>query len=183
MYTDALDSTGLIGTNCGLSLPSSILQVYNDALDSTGLLGSYCGSSPPSSIFTGSNVAYLRFISDDTVTGAGFKARYQTQCELILTDTSGSFTSIDSDQDGYSDSYQNCTWIISGGDYKVVRLEITELDIHLVNTDLCSRSNIKDVFQVSQHFEYNTIASNQVDILIIAYKTFCMHNLVCNLHK
>ena len=122
--------------------------MYNDALDNTGLIGTYCGSSPPSTIFTGSNIAYLRFSSDGNVTGAGFKARYQTNCEVVLTDTSGSFTSIDSDQDGYSDSYQNCIWIISGGDNKVVWLEITEMDINAVNSGLCSRSDLDDVFQV-----------------------------------
>ena len=122
--------------------------MYNDALNNTSLIGTYCGSSPPSTIFTGSNIAYLRFSSDGNVTGAGFQARYQTQCQLVLTDPSGSFTSIDSDQDGYSDSYQNCIWIISGGDNKVVRLEITEMDINAVNSGLCSRSDLDDVFQV-----------------------------------
>ena len=125
--------------------------MYNDTLDSTALIGTYCGSSPPSTIFTGSNIAYLRFTSDGNVTGKGFNARYRAQCEVVLTDTSGSFTSIDSDQDGYSDSYQNCTWIISGGDNKFVRLEITEIE---VNTDLCLRHyqdqvlGIEDIFQV-----------------------------------
>ena len=122
--------------------------MYNFALDESGLVGTYCGSTPPSTIFTGSNVAYLRFSSNDNVTGTGFKARYQTQCELVLTDTSGSFSSIDSDQDGYSDIYQSCIWIISGGDNKVVWLEISELDIYTVNTDLCYISDVDDVFQV-----------------------------------
>ena len=146
------------------------LQVYNFALDESGLVGTYCGSNPPSTIFTGSNVAYLRFSSNDNVTGTGFKARYQTQCELILKDTSGSFSSMDSDQDGYSDSYQSCIWIISGGDNKVVWLEISELDINAVNSGgLCSRSDLDDVFQVCMHHKYKVFASNRMAIPTLTF--------------
>ncbi|OWK03088.1 CUBN [Cervus elaphus hippelaphus] len=60
------------------------------------LLGRYCGSSIPKSVDTSSNVALVRFVTDDSLSASGFRLRFDSSLEACggdLQAPSGTFTS------------------------------------------------------------------------------------------
>ena len=124
------------------------LQVYSDTISNEGLIGIYCGSSLPPTISTRSNIMYIQIYSKVGLADVRFSANCMALCGSFLSASSGSFSSIDSDNDGYFDSFQNCTWFITAGDNQVIRLEIEEMDIEAFNDDLCSSVEITNTFKV-----------------------------------
>lgn len=53
-------------------------QIYDGRNSSAPLLNKLCGNTIPSSILTGGRNLYMRFLSDATGIGNGFRAVYQT---------------------------------------------------------------------------------------------------------
>ncbi|XP_036315022.1 cubilin [Pipistrellus kuhlii] len=63
---------------------------------SGNLLGRYCGNILPDSVDTSSNVAVVRFVTDDSLTASGFKLRFEASLEACggdLQGPTGTFTS------------------------------------------------------------------------------------------
>ncbi|KAM5338742.1 cubilin [Glossophaga mutica] len=63
---------------------------------SGNLLGRYCGSTIPDSIDTSSNVALVRFVTDDSLTASGFRLWFESsleECGGDLQGPAGTFTS------------------------------------------------------------------------------------------
>ena len=122
--------------------------MYSGSLSKEGLIGTYCGSSPPPTISTQSNIMYIQIYSNAGIADVGFSASCIALCGIFLSASSGSFSSIDSDNDGSYDSFQNCTWFITADDRQVIRLEIEEIDIEIFNDDRCLTSEVSDNFMV-----------------------------------
>ena len=125
-----------------------VLQVYSDSFSDEGLIGTYCGYSPPSTISTQSNIMYIQIYSNAGIADVRFSASCMALCGIFLSASSGSFSSIDSYNDGFYDSFQNCTWFITADNRQVVRLEIEEIDIEVFGDYLCSNAKIADAFMV-----------------------------------
>ena len=122
--------------------------MYSDSFSNEGHIGTYCGSSPPPTISTQSNIMYIQIYSNTGIADVGFSASCMALCGIFLSASSGSFSSIDSDNDGLYDNFQNCTWFITAGDRQVIRLEIEEIDIEILHGDRCSTSEVSDNFMV-----------------------------------
>ncbi|EPQ16888.1 Cubilin [Myotis brandtii] len=63
---------------------------------SGNLLGRYCGNIIPDSVDTSSNVALVRFVTDDSLTAPGFRLRFESsleECGGDLQGPTGTFTS------------------------------------------------------------------------------------------
>ena len=114
-----------------------------------GYLGTYCGSSPPPTIVTRSNIMYIQLYSDNSINGVGFSAQYEAQCWLVLSSDSGTFMSIDLDQDGFYDSNLNCTWQITADERHIIYLRFEQVDTHsLTIDDECSTAYTVDMLMV-----------------------------------
>ena len=111
------------------------LQVFSDTMNEDGYLGTYCGSSPPPTIVTKSNVMYIQLYSDNGINGAGFSAQYEAQCWLVLSTDSGTFMSLDRDQDGFYDNDLNCTWHITADEKHIIYLQFEYVDTHSLTID------------------------------------------------
>ncbi|XP_041486764.1 cubilin isoform X1 [Microtus oregoni] len=131
-------------------------------------LGRYCGNSIPSSVDTSSNVASVRFVTDDSVTASGFRLQFTSSREVCgenLYGPTGRFT---------SPNYPNpnphawiCEWTITVPEGRRVILTFTNLRLssspscnneHLIVFNgirsnspqlqkLCSRANVTNEFQ------------------------------------
>ena len=99
-------------------------------MNEDGYLGTYCGSSPPPTLFAKSNIMYIQLYSDNSINGAVFSARYESQCGMALSAVSGTFMSIDRDQDGFYDTNLNCTWHITADERHIIHLRFEHVDIH-----------------------------------------------------
>ena len=99
-------------------------------MNEDGYLGTYCGSSPPPTLFAKSNIMYIQLYSDNSINGAVFSARYESQCGMALSAISGTFMSIDRDQDGFYDTNLNCTWHITADERHIIHLRFEHVDIH-----------------------------------------------------
>ena len=118
-------------------------------MDEAGFLGTYCGSSSPPTIVGRSNIMYIQFYSDNSINGAGFSAQYEAQCWMVLSDVSGTFMSIDRDQDGFYDNNLNCTWHITPGASKIISLQFETVDIHAHTFDnKCLKTDSTDSLKV-----------------------------------
>nr|XP_023417709.1 cubilin [Cavia porcellus] len=90
------------------------LEIRNGSDSTSPLLGMYCGTLLPNPIFSQSNTLYLRFKSDDTISGRGYEITWTSSssgCGGILYGDSGSFTS-----PGYPGTYPNgthCEWALT----------------------------------------------------------------------
>lgn len=56
------------------------------------LVGTYCGNNSPPEIVSTSNVLYVLFYTDGSVTDAGFNASYTQQDGLYDTDSNACFS-------------------------------------------------------------------------------------------
>uniref|UniRef100_A0A3B5BIP0 CUB domain-containing protein 2-like n=1 Tax=Stegastes partitus TaxID=144197 RepID=A0A3B5BIP0_9TELE len=56
-------------------------------------LGKHCGTDKPPNIVTTSNQLLVVFKSDFNIGGRGFKAYYYSECQQVLSDVSGNFSS------------------------------------------------------------------------------------------
>jgi Zn-dependent metalloprotease len=114
------------------------VTVYNGPDDSYAQLGRWSGVSLPSSVSTTNGVGamYIKFTSDENVTGDGWTANYTTtavapSCSggTVLTTTTGSFTD-GSGTDNYSNN-QSCTWYIAPACMNSIALTFTAFDTEL----------------------------------------------------
>lgn len=105
------------------------------------LLGRYCGNSIPGSVDTSSNVASVRFVTDDSVTASGFRLQFESsreECGGNLRGTTGTFT---------SPHYPNpnlhawiCEWTITVPENRRVILTFTNL--RLANHPSCDNEHL-----------------------------------------
>lgn len=114
------------------------VTVYNGPDDSYTELGRWSGVSLPSSVSTTNGVGamYVKFTSDESVTGDGWTANYTTttvapSCSggTVLTTTTGSFTD-GSGTDNYGNN-QSCTWFIAPACMSSITLNFTAFDTEL----------------------------------------------------
>ncbi|XP_048417522.2 cubilin isoform X2 [Stegostoma tigrinum] len=100
------------------------LDVSSPPLTTHGRNGHYCGKNPPSTMHTSDNQLFVRFISDGSNEGIGFKFTYEASnyaCGGILYANNGSFHSPNWPQNFPENS--ECTWTIIAHESK--HLEIT----------------------------------------------------------
>ncbi|XP_045623432.1 cubilin [Procambarus clarkii] len=87
------------------------VEVRDGSTPQSPLLGRYCsGNQVFVSINSSSNALWIRFRSDYSESGRGFKAQYMTECNRVLRGHRGVITT-----PGYPDPYphnRNCTWTI-----------------------------------------------------------------------
>ncbi|KAK6490308.1 cubilin [Huso huso] len=111
-------------------------------LGSSSENGRYCGSATPSTMHTTDNQLFLRFISDSSNEGQGFKLTY----EALSLACGGNIYMSDSDPSGYitSPNYPNnypqnvdCSWTITVPNGEAVQLDF-EGDFYIEPTDSCS---------------------------------------------
>ncbi|XP_003786834.1 cubilin [Otolemur garnettii] len=103
------------------------LEIW-DNRTSGSILGKYCGNNIPDSVDTSSNVALVRFVTDDSLTASGFKLRFASSlqgCGGDLQGPTGTFT---------SPNYPNpnphgrvCEWRITVPEGRRVTLTFTDL--------------------------------------------------------
>ncbi|KAK3791976.1 hypothetical protein RRG08_035467, partial [Elysia crispata] len=89
------------------------LYIYDGNNATSRTLRRLCGSAPVRNITASGNVMFIRFISNGTVTGVGFQARWSMipGCVRNLTGNQGTLQS-----PNYPNNYPNgalCTWIIT----------------------------------------------------------------------
>ncbi|XP_043916230.1 cubilin-like [Protopterus annectens] len=100
-------------------------------LSTSGGNGRYCGSSPPSALHTTDNFLFIRFISDGSNEGQGFKLSYEAKSLAC----GGNIFVTDSDPIGYitSPNYPNnypqnadCIWLITVPNGEAVQLDFQD---------------------------------------------------------
>ncbi|MGH0144022.1 UNVERIFIED_CONTAM: hypothetical protein FKN15_047101, partial [Acipenser sinensis] len=111
-------------------------------LGSSSENGRYCGSATPSTMHTTDNQLFLRFISDGSNEGQGFKLTY----EALSLSCGGNIYMSDSDLSGYitSPNYPNnypqnvdCSWTITVPNGEAVQLDF-EGEFYIEPTASCS---------------------------------------------
>ncbi|XP_071826204.1 cubilin-like isoform X2 [Apostichopus japonicus] len=107
------------------------LELRNGGYDSSPLMATLCGTSLPSQLYVShSNQLYLRFRSNAAVALTGFSLTYDgtaTGCGGILATPTGSFTS-----PNYPNAYHNhanCVWTVSVSEGSRITLMFTAFDL------------------------------------------------------
>ncbi|XP_021504160.1 cubilin isoform X2 [Meriones unguiculatus] len=98
---------------------------------SENVLGRYCGDSIPSSVETSSNVASVRFVTDDSVTASGFRLQFKSSSEVCgenLHGPAGTFTSPNYPNPNYHAWL--CEWTITVQEGRRVILTFTNLRLN-----------------------------------------------------
>ena len=54
------------------------LQVRNGETPDSALMGIYCGTTMPPDMISVGNAMYLKFVTDATVVGSGFRIEYES---------------------------------------------------------------------------------------------------------
>lgn len=104
--------------------------MYDGKTGNFSLIGNYCGTTNVITLTSTSSVMYVRFFSDNSISGAGFKASVSVQCGFTLRITDFlEFSSVDYDEDGMYDNNLNCTWTIVTTNYTLLQLDIEFIDI------------------------------------------------------
>uniref|UniRef100_A0A3B5AXX3 Cubilin n=1 Tax=Stegastes partitus TaxID=144197 RepID=A0A3B5AXX3_9TELE len=109
---------------------SDYLEIRNGSTADSSLIGRFCGSTLPSPIFPQSNLLYLRFKSDFSVTRNGFEATWTSSpqgCGGTLYGDHGSFSS-----PNYPGTYPNhthCEWAIRAPRGDVVTITFAQISI------------------------------------------------------
>eukprot|EP00794_Sanderia_malayensis_P003246 gene3246-3727_t len=121
---------------------SDFLEIHDGLNASSALIGKYCGTRLPASFVSDGRNLYMRFKSDASTSGNGFRATYQTvgaACGGSLYGTTGTFTS-----PGYPRAYprsRTCTWIITVAQSHSVQLRLTALNIQ--NSASCTQDYLE----------------------------------------
>uniref|UniRef100_A0AAX7U3F9 Cubilin n=1 Tax=Astatotilapia calliptera TaxID=8154 RepID=A0AAX7U3F9_ASTCA len=98
-----------------------VRPIYTDPL-----IGKYCGNTPPAPVLSSSNVLWIRFKSDSSVSRAGFRAVYTVACGGTLSG-SGQFHS-----PYHPNAYPHnkvCEWVINQPEGYVVTLDFLSFDV------------------------------------------------------
>ncbi|XP_032366699.1 cubilin [Etheostoma spectabile] len=117
-------------THMNLEIHSSCtfdyVEVRDGGMETDPLIGRYCGSSLPAPILSSSNLLWIRFRSDDSISQAGFRAVYTVGCGGTLTGT-GQFRS-----PYHPNAYPHnkvCEWVINQPEGYVVTLNFLSFDV------------------------------------------------------
>uniref|UniRef100_F7D8H4 Cubilin n=1 Tax=Ornithorhynchus anatinus TaxID=9258 RepID=F7D8H4_ORNAN len=109
--------------------------------------GRLCGNRPPSSLFTTDNQMLVRFVSDSSGGGQGFKVQYEAKSlacgGTIYVHDASSAGSVSSP--GYPSAYPqhaDCTWTISVSADKVIELQFED-PFHVGTSSNCSSSYLE----------------------------------------
>lgn len=103
------------------------VAIYDGPDQLSPLLSRSCGSSPPPPLFSTSESLYIKFASDASHAGRGFKAEYETICGETLTGDTGILKS------PYYPSFypadRECTYTIRVAVGKVIILQFLDFNI------------------------------------------------------
>ena len=108
------------------------LYFRNGGFSSSPLVGTYCGTTIDRLIVSHSNRMYIKFVTDSSLSGSGFRIMYDataTGCGADLTTPSGSFTSPNFPQP-YGHNAE-CIWTITAARGSTIQLAFVEIDIEL----------------------------------------------------
>ncbi|XP_064472120.1 cubilin-like [Ornithodoros turicata] len=106
------------------------LEIRNGGDPTAPIAGQYCAREPPQGFISYTNVLRLRFVSDDSTSGAGFEVSYDTAltgCGGVASGTSGHITS-----PNYPQPYghnADCSWTIKVSQGSVISIVIVDVDI------------------------------------------------------
>ncbi|XP_072010324.1 cubilin [Engystomops pustulosus] len=125
------------------------IELRNGPDDSSPSLGNgkFCGTNPPSSVHTTDNELFVRFITDGSNEGKGFKLRYEAQSLAC----GGTIYVTDSDPNGFvtSPNYPNayprnteCDWTIIVPDGEAVEIQFQD-QFYIEPSDNCSNSHLE----------------------------------------
>ncbi|KAG8573749.1 hypothetical protein GDO81_012532 [Engystomops pustulosus] len=125
------------------------IELRNGPDDSSPSLGNgkFCGTNPPSSVHTTDNELFVRFITDASNEGKGFKLRYEAQSLAC----GGTIYVTDSDPNGLvtSPNYPNayprnteCDWTIIVPDGEAVEIQFQD-QFYIEPSDNCSNSHLE----------------------------------------
>ncbi|KAK4871991.1 hypothetical protein RN001_016115 [Aquatica leii] len=105
--------SALVATGCPVNyvdVSNCLIKYKNDDEDFINY-GIYCGMKPPSMITINSNIAQIRFVSNSSLVGIGFRLEWQVEgCGGILTKPTGSIST-----PNYPNAYPEgtqCDWLI-----------------------------------------------------------------------
>uniref|UniRef100_A0A3B4F981 Cubilin n=1 Tax=Pundamilia nyererei TaxID=303518 RepID=A0A3B4F981_9CICH len=105
------------------------VEVRDGRTETDPLIGKYCGNTPPAPVLSSSNVLWIRFKSDSSVSRAGFRAVYtvgEISCGGTLSG-SGQFHS-----PYHPNAYPHnkvCEWVINQPEGYVVTLDFLSFDV------------------------------------------------------
>uniref|UniRef100_A0AAX7VLU9 Cubilin n=1 Tax=Astatotilapia calliptera TaxID=8154 RepID=A0AAX7VLU9_ASTCA len=102
------------------------VEVRDGRTETDPLIGKYCGNTPPAPVLSSSNVLWIRFKSDSSVSRAGFRAVYTVACGGTLSG-SGQFHS-----PYHPNAYPHnkvCEWVINQPEGYVVTLDFLSFDV------------------------------------------------------
>ncbi|XP_055335662.1 cubilin-like [Paramacrobiotus metropolitanus] len=114
------------------------LEIFNGPDDKSPQVSSVCHSQNGSQTLTSSSpYLFVRFQSDQSKSGMGFKAYYS----LVKSDCGGNFSTPKGmiESVNYGSVYPknlNCGWLITVAEQHVVELNVTDLDVDVVAGDL-----------------------------------------------
>ncbi|XP_035743302.1 cubilin-like [Vespa mandarinia] len=106
------------------------LEIRNGGYDNSPLIGRYCGSDIPKQIVSQTNQLYIKFVSDNSLTEAGFSIDWDNTaegCGGTLSSTRGDIISPNYPQ-AYSRNAE-CIWRIAVAAGNTVELVIIDLDL------------------------------------------------------
>ncbi|XP_043934264.1 embryonic protein UVS.2-like [Protopterus annectens] len=100
------------------------IKVYDgNSRSSNVLLDRFCGTAMPPSLISSGNYMLVEFVTDETVSAPGFKARYsEVSCGQTFMTSSGVFSS-----PNYPSTYpdnMDCTWVIITSPGKRIQLQM-----------------------------------------------------------
>ncbi|KAM8967664.1 cubilin [Pelodytes ibericus] len=180
-FTIAVDfeQTFQIINNDGTCSSGDYIELKNGPDESSPPLGGisgngkFCGSNPPSSLHTTDNELFVRFISDSSNQGKGFKLKYQAKSlacggTIYVSDsnTDGYITS-----PGYPDNYpQNadCVWTIIVPNGEAVQLDFQD-QFDITQSESCVSSYLE--LRDGADFNARLLAKLCGNTLPIAYKS------------
>uniref|UniRef100_A0A669E0J6 Cubilin n=1 Tax=Oreochromis niloticus TaxID=8128 RepID=A0A669E0J6_ORENI len=102
------------------------VEVRDGRTETDPLIGKYCGNTLPAPVLSSSNVLWIRFKSDSSVSRAGFRAVYTVACGGTLSG-SGQFHS-----PYHPNAYPHnkvCEWVINQPEGYVVTLDFLSFDV------------------------------------------------------
>ncbi len=115
-----------VGTSCRYDS----VQVYAGVDSTADPVGVFCGSTVPDPIVMPQASAFVRFTTDSSQIGAGFKIFYAaSSCGGVVSGSSGVITSPNFPQN--YDHNDHCAWLIQAPPGTTVTLTFTSFDIEL----------------------------------------------------
>lgn len=105
--------------------------IYDGTTTSDPLLGSYSGTSKPPALTATSGKMLIRFVTNATVTKAGWSAKWVSQasfCSGTTTLTSNTGTISDGSGNNNYNNHANCKWLIKPTGAGSVKLTFTAFD-------------------------------------------------------